>query len=60
MRSVVIITIIIIIIIIIIYLFIYFIIIIIFFFFLRCGNLRSIPLLDDCTVNKWQLHSLQV
>ena len=31
-----------------------------FFFFLRCGNLRSIPLLDDCTVNKWQLHSLQV
>ena len=59
MRSVVIITIIIIIIIIIIiYLFI--LLLLLFLFFLRCGNLRSIPLLDDCTVNKWQLHSLQV
>ena len=60
MRSVVIITIIIIIIIIIIYLFILLLLLLLFFFFLRCGNLRSIPLLDDCTVNKWQLHSLQV
>ena len=56
MRTVVIITIIIIIIII--YLFIYLFIIII--IFLRCGNLRGIPLLDDYTVNKWQLHSLEV
>ena len=50
-------TVVIIIIIIIIYLFIYFIYL---FIFLRCGNLRGIPLLDDYTVNKWQLHSLEV